>query len=174
MKYKFLLVNKTAYDDYRPNGWLGRLKMFVGDERAVQVGSYTESKDLLKVEFNFKVKDQVYPVTVETISYWGGWPPRYVFDGNGGSGGFDAWMSRTSDPKDVWITIETDIPITRFEYINCASYNPYYYYNDKITLTETTTNTVIFDKDTPSGQTISIDVPMRLHHRNKNTFISFK
>ena len=50
MKYKFLLVNKTAYDDYRPNGWLGRLKMFVGDERAVQVGSYTESKDCLKVE----------------------------------------------------------------------------------------------------------------------------
>ena len=171
MKYKFLLVNKTA--DYRPNGWLGRLKMFVGDERAVQVGSYTESNNHLKVELNFKVKDQVYPVTVETLSYWNGWPPRYVFDGLGGSGGFDAWMSDVRDPKDVWITIETDIPITRFEYINRASYSQYYY-NNKITLTETTTNTVIFDKDTPSGQTISIDVPMRLHYRNKNTFITFK
>ena len=71
MKYKFLLVNKTANAEYRPNGWLGRLKMFVGDELAVQVGSYTESKDRLKVEFNFKVKDQVYPVTVETLSYLG-------------------------------------------------------------------------------------------------------
>lgn len=171
MKYKFLLVNKTA--SYNPNGWLGRLKMFVGDERAVQVGSYTESKDRLKVEFNFKVKDQVYPVTVETISYWSGWPPRYVFDGLGGGGGFDAWMSNVRDPKDVWITIETDIPITRFEYINSASYSSYYY-NDKITLTETTTNTVIFDGDTPSGQTITIDVPMRLHNRNKNTYITFK
>ena len=171
MKYKFLLVNKTA--KYSPNGWLGRLKMFVGDERAVQVGRYTESKDRLKVEFNFKVKDQVYPVTVETLSHWDGWPPRYVFAGNGGSGGFDAWLSFVSDPKDVWITIETDIPITRFEYINRASYSPDYY-NNKIILTETTTNTVIFDKDTPSCQTISIDVPMRLHYRNKNTFITFK
>ena len=173
MKYKFLLVNKTANVEYSPNGWLGRLKMFVGDERAVQVGSYTESKDRLKVEFNFKVKDQVYPVTVETLSYWGVWLPRYVFDGNRSYDGYDAWMSDVKDPKDVWITIETDIPITRFEYINCTSFSQRYY-NNKITLTETTTNTVIFDKDTPSCQTISIDVPMRLHHRNKNTFITFK
>ena len=174
MKYKFLLVNKpTDYYNYDHNGWLGHLKMFVGDERAVQVGSYTESNNHLKVEFNFKVKGQVYPVTVETLSYWSGWPPRCVFDGNEDSGESDAWMSNVKDPKDVWITIETDIPITRFEYINRFS-SSQYYHNNKITLTETTTNTVIFDKDTPLGQTISIDVPMRLHHRNKNTFITFK
>ena len=168
MKYKFLLVNKTA--EARPNGYLGNLKMFVGDEQAVQQGRWTKLNGELKVSFNFKVKDQVYPVTVESPTY-NNWAPRAIFEGNE----YYNWVSRTSDPKDVWITIETDIPITRFEYLNRGG-GPQYYgrYNDKLLLTEETTNTIIFDGNTPAYETISVDVPMRLHPRNKNTFITFK
>ena len=166
MKYKFLLVNKTA--DYNPNGHLGHLKMFVGDEQAVQQGSWTNLNGNHKVSFNFKVQDKVYQVIIETPTYWTGRAPRGIFEGNGDPN----WMSDVKDPKDVWISVETDMPVTRFEYLNMFGKSDKY--NDKLLLTETTTNTVIFDKDTPSGQTISIDVPMRLHHRNKNTFITFK
>ena len=46
MKYKFKLTNTTA--DYVPNGYLGHLKMFVGDEQAVQQGGWTNLNGNLK------------------------------------------------------------------------------------------------------------------------------
>ena len=68
------------------------------------------------------------------------------------------------------------MPITRFTYLNKGFVPAYSWdmnqYNDKLLLTEETTNTIIFDGNTPAYQTISVDVPMKL--RNKNTFISFK
>ena len=166
MKYKFKLTNTTA--DYIPNGYLGHLKMFVGDEQAVQQGSWTNLNGNLKVSFNFKVQDKIYQVIVESPTYWDSWPPRAIFEGNGRFN----WMSSTSDPENVWISVETDMPVTRFEYPN--EFNEYDRYNDKLLLTEETTNTIIFDGNTPAYQTISVEVPMKLYYHNKNTFISFK
>ena len=168
MKYKFKLTNTTSM--YVPNGYLGHLKMFVGDEQAVQQGSYTNLNGNLKVSFNFKVQDKVYQVIVESLTYWTAKPPRAIFEGNGGAN----WMSRTSDPENVWISVETDMPVTRFEYPNRgeSGYGPLS--NNKLLLTEETTNTIIFDGNTPALQTISVDVPLKLHYHNKNTFISFK
>lgn len=169
MKYKFLLVNKTS--EYRPNGYLGHLKMFVGDEQAVQQGSWTNLNGHLKVSFNFKVQDKVYQVIIESPTYWDSWPPRGIFDGNG----YYNWMSSTSDPENVWISVETDMPITRFEYLNRGGNSQYYgRYNNKLVLIEETTNTIIFDENTPAYETISVDVPLKLYYHNKNTFISFK
>ena len=165
-KFKFKLTNTTA--QYSPNGYLGPLKMFVGDEQAVQQGGYTNLNGNLKVSFNFKVQDKVYQVIVESLTYWSGWPPRAIFEGNG----YGRWLSSTSDPENVWISVETDMPVTRFEYLNV--FGESYRYNDKLLLTEETTNTIIFDGDTPAYQTISVDVPMKLYYHNKNTFISFK
>lgn len=169
MKYKFKLTNTTGVV-YVPNGYLGHLKMFVGDERAVQQGSYTNLNGNLKVSFNFKVQDKVYRVIVETLTYWSGKPPRAIFEGNG----YSNWMSSTENPENVWISVETDMPVTRFEFPNRgeSGYGPLY--NNKLLLTEETTNTIIFDGDTPALQTISVDVPMKLYYHNKNTFISFK
>ena len=170
MKYKFKLTNTTA--DYIPNGYLGHLKMFVGDEQAVQQGSYTNLNGNLKVLFNFKVQDKVYQVIVESPTYWNkNLPPRGIFDENG-SDNWSTWSSDTSDPEQVWISVETDMPVTRFEYPN--EFNEYDRYNNKLLLTEETTNTIIFDGNTPAYQTISVDVPMKLYYHNKNTFISFK
>ena len=168
-KFKFKLTNTTA--DYIPNGYLGHLKMFVGDEQAVQQGSYTNLNGNLKVSFNFKVQDKVYQVIVESLTYWSGWLPRAIFEGNGKYN----WMSSTSDPEQVWISVETDMPITRFEYLNRGG-GPQYWdrYNNKLLLTEEATNTIIFDGNTPALQTISVEVPMKLYYHNKNTFISFK
>ena len=170
MKYKFKLTNTTAYR--RPNGYLNRLKMFVGDEQAVQQGGYTNLNGHNKVLFNFKVQNKVYQVIVESLTYSSpNRPPRTIFEGNG----YANWMSSTSDPEQVWISVETDIPVTRFEYLNRFDWS--YYgpqYNNKLLLTEETTNTVIFDGNTPASQTISVDVPLKLYNRNKNTFISFK
>ena len=168
MKYKFKLTNKTA--EARPNGYLGNLKMFVGDEQAVQQGSWTKLNGHLKVSFNFKVQDKVYQVIVESPTY-NSWPPRAIFEGND----YYNWVSSTSDPEQVWISVETDMPITRFEYPNRGG-GPQYWgrYNDKLLLTEETTNTIIFDGNTPSYETISVDVPLKLNYHNKNTFISFK
>ena len=168
MKYKFKLTNTSS--EYIPNGYLGHLKMFVGDEQAVQQGSWTMLNGELKVSFNFKVQDKVYQVIVESPTCHN-YPSRAIFEGNGTTN----WMSDTSDPEQVWISVETDMPITRFEYLNRGG-GPQYYgrYNDKLLLTEETTNTIIFDGNTPAYETISVDVPMRLHHRNKNTFITFK
>ena len=169
MKYKFKLTNTTA--DYIPNGYLGHLKMFVGDEQAVQQGGYTNLNGHNKVLFNFKVQNKVYQVIVESPTRWDGWPPRGIFEGNG----YSFWMSSTSDPEQVWISVETDIPVTRFEYLNRFDWS--YYgpqYNNKLLLTEETTNTIIFDGNTPALQTISVVVPMKLYYHNKNTFISFK
>ena len=165
-KFKFKLTNTTA--QYSPNGYLGRLKMFVGDEQAVQQGYWTNLNGNLKVSFNFKVRDKVYQVIVESPTYWSNWPPRAVFAGNG----YSNWLSSTSDPEQVWISVETDIPVTRFEYLN--EFGKSYRYNNKLLLTEETTNTIIFDGNTPAHQTISVDVPMKLYYHNKNTFISFK
>lgn len=83
-------------------------------------------------------------------------------------------MSSTSNPEQVWISVETDMPITRFEYLNRGGYQYGDRYNNKLLLTEETTNTIIFDRNTPALQTISVDVPMKLYYHNKNTFISFK
>ena len=169
MKYKFKLSDPSA--EYRPNGYLGHLKMFVGDEQADQVGRYTESKDRLKVEFNFKVKDKIYQVIVESLTYWDNHPPRRIFEENSNT----FWMSNTSDPENVWISVETDMPITRFEYLNRFDggfHGPQY--NNKLLLIEETTNTIIFDGNTPAYETISVDVPLKLNYHNKNTFISFK
>ena len=168
MKYKFKLTNTTA--DYIPNGYLGHLKMFVGDEQAVQQGSYTNLNGNYKVSFNFKVQDKVYQVIVESPTYESRRPPRAIFEGNGGAN----WMSSTSDPENVWISVETDMPVTRFEYSNRgeSGYGPLS--NNKLLLTEETTNTIIFDGNTPALQTISVEVPMKLYYHNKNTFISFK
>ena len=169
MKFKFKLTNTTS--EYKPNGYLQRLKMFVGDEQAVQQGRWTNLNGELKVSFNFKVQDKVYQVIVESPTYWSGWPPGAIFEGNG----YYNWMSDTSDPEQVWISVETDMPVTRFEYLNrSGSTDPLGRYNDKLLLIEETTNTIIFDGNTPANETISVDVPMRLHHRNKNTFITFK
>lgn len=169
MKYKFKLTNTTA--DYIPNGYLGHLKMFVGDEQAVQQGDYTNLNGNLKVSFNFKVQDKIYQVIVESPTYWENWPPRAIFEVNGRYN----WMSSTSDPEQVWISVETDMPVTRFEYLNRGGGTQYWdRYNNKLLLTEETTNTIIFDGDTPALQTISVDVPMKLYYHNKNTFISFK
>ena len=168
MKYKFKLTNTTAL--YVPNGYLGHLKMFVGDEQAVQQGDYTNLNGNYKVSFNFKVQDKVYQVIVESLTYWSGWLPRAIFEGNM----YYNWMSSTSDPEQVWISVETDMPVTRFEYLNNGSATSSGRYNDKLLLTEETTNTIIFDGDTPAYQTISVDVPKKLNYHNKNTFISFK
>ena len=165
-KFKFKLTNTTA--QYSPNGYLRNLKMFVGNEQAVQQGSYTNLNGNLKVSFNFKVQDKVYQVIVETLTYWSGWVPRAIFEGNG----YYSWLSSTSEPEQVWISVETDMPVTRFEYPN--EFNEYDRYNNKLLLTEETTNTIIFDGNTPAFQTISVDVPMKLYYHNKNTFISFK
>ena len=169
MKYKFKLTNTTA--NYAPNGYLGRLKMFVLNKQAVQQGSWTNLNGGHKVSFNFKVQDKVYQVIIESPTYWGSWPPRAIFEGNS----YYKWMSSTSDPDQVWISVETDMPITRFEYLNRGG-GPQYWdrYNNKLLLTEETTNTIIFDGNTPAYQTISVDVPMKLSYHNKNTFISFK
>ena len=166
MKYKFKLTNTTA--DYIPNGYLGHLKMFVGDEQAVQQGYWTNLHGDLKVSFNFKVQDKVYQVIVESPTYWKKRsPPRGIFESD--------WSSDTSDPEQVWISVETDMPITRFEYLNRGGGTQYWdRYNNKLLLTEETTNTIIFDGNTPAFQTISVDVPMKLYYHNKNTFISFK
>ena len=171
MKYKFKLTNTTA--KYSPNGYLGHLKMFVGDEQAVQQGGYTNLNGDLKVSFNFKVQDKIYQVIVESPTYRGGWAPRAIFEGNS----YYNWMSDTSDPEQVWISVETDMPITRFTYLNrgfSGFASDWGGYNDKLLLTEETTNTIIFDGNTPASQTISVDVPLKLHYRNKYTFISFK
>ena len=165
MKYKFKLTNTSSV--YIPNGYLGHLKMFVGDEQAVQQGRWTKLNGELKVSFNFKVKDQVYPVTVESPTY-NNWAPRAIFEGND----YYNWVASTSDPENVWISVETDMPVTRFEYLNV--FGESYRYNDKLLLTEETTNTIIFDGNTPAKQTISVEVPMKLYYHNKNTFISFK
>lgn len=169
MKYKFKLTNTTG-KAYVPNGYLGHLKMFVGDERAVQQGSWTNLNGNYKVSFNFKVQNKVYQVIVETPTYWSGKPPRAIFEGNG----YSNWMSNTSNPEYVWISVETDMTVTRFEFPNRgeSGYGPLY--NNKLLLTEETTNTIIFDRNTPALQTISVDVPMKLYYHNKNTFISFK
>ena len=166
MKYKFKLTNTTA--DYMPNGYLGHLKMFVGDEQAVQQGYWTNLNGNLKVSFNFKVQDKVYQVIVESLTYWGSWPPRAIFEGNGRPN----WMSSTKNPEQVWISVETDMPVTRFEYLNQGGGKRRY--NNKLLLIEETTNTIIFDGNTPAWQTISVDVPMKLYYHKKNTFISFK
>ena len=172
MKYKFKLTNTTGYRS--PNGYLNRLKMFVGDEQAVQQGGWTNLNGDLKVSFNFKVQDKIYQVIVESPTYWDYWAPRTIFEGNGNNN----WSSNTSDPEQVWISVETDMPVTRFEYLNHgygASQNwDRNRYNDKLLLTEETTNTIIFDGNTPAYQTISVEVPMKLYYHNKNTFISFK
>ena len=167
MKYKFKLTNTTAL--YVPNGYLGHLKMFVGDEQAVQQGSYTNLNGDLKVSFNFKVQDKVYQVIVESPTCHN-FPPRAIFEGNGRFN----WMSDTKNPEQVWISVETDMPVTRFEYLNNGSATSSGRYNDKLLLTEETTNTIIFEGNTPAYQTISVDVPKKLHYHNKNTFISFK
>ena len=169
MKYKFKLTNTTA--NYVPNGYLSRLKMFVLNEQAVQQGSWTNLNGHNKVLFNFKVQDKVYQVIVESLTYWSGWLPRAIFEGNN----YYNWMSSTSDPEQVWISVETDMPVTRFEYLNRGG-GPQYWdrYNNKLLLTEETTNTIIFDGNTPTYETISVDVPLKLHYHNKNTFISFK
>ena len=169
MKYKFKLTNTTS--EYIPNGYLGHLKMFVGDEQAVQQGSWTKLNGELKVSFNFKVQDKVYQVIVESPTCWGGWPPRGIFEGNESYN----WMSNTSDPEQVWISVETDMPITRFEYLNQGGHAQHWgRYNGKLLLIEETTNTIIFDGNTPAFETISVEVPMKLYYHNKNTFISFK
>ena len=169
MKYKFKLTNTTA--DYRPNGYLGHMKMFIGDEQAVQQGGWTNLNGNLKVSFNFKVQDKVYQVIVESPTHWDSWAPRAIFEGNS----YYNWMSCTKDPEQVWISVETDMPVTRFEYLNRGGGTQYWdRYNDKLLLTEETTNTIIFDGNTPAFQTISVDVPMKLYYHNKNTFISFK
>ena len=169
MKYKFKLTNTTA--DYSPNGYLGHLKMFVGDEQAEKYGSWTNLNGNLKVSFNFKVQDKVYQVIVESPTYWENNPPRAIFKGNG----YYNWMSSTKNPENVWISVETDMPITRFEYLNRGGGTQYSdRYNNKLLLTEETTNTIIFDGNTPALQTISVVVPMKLYYHNKNTFISFK
>ena len=175
MKYKFKLTNTTAYN--RPNGFLNRLKMFVGDEQAVQQGRWTNLNGEYKVSFNFKVQDKVYQVIVESPTYWNNYPscpPSAIFDGNSDYN----WMSDTSDPEQVWISVETDMPVTRFVYLNhgygAVNALERNRYNDKLLLTEETTNTIIFDGNTPAFQTISVDVPMKLYYHNKNTFISFK
>ena len=168
-KFKFKLTNTTAAK--KPNGWLGPLKMFVGDEQAVQQGKWTNLNGEYKVSFNFKVQDKVYQVIVESLTHWDGWPPRGIFEGSG----YSFWMSSTSDPEYVWISVETDMPVTRFEYLNRFDWS--YFgpqYNNKLLLTEETTNTIIFDGNTPAYQTISVEVPMKLYYHNKNTFISFK
>ena len=167
MKYKFQLTNTTAAK--RPNGYLARLKMFVGDEQAIQQGGWTNLNGELKVSFNFKVQDKVYQVIVESPTYWGSWPPRAIFKGNG----YNNWMSSTSNPENAWISVETDMPVTRFDYLNQGGSGKGRY-NNKLLLTEETTNTIIFDGNTPAYQTISVDVPMKLYYHNKNTFISFK
>ena len=156
MKYKFKLTNTTA--KYSPNGYLGHLKMFVGDEQAVQQGSWTNLNGELKVSFNFKVLNKVYQVIVESLTYRENWPPRAIFEGNGRFN----WMSSTSNPEQVWISVETDMPITRFEFLNrgFGGWDPQY--NDKLLLTEETTNTILFDGNTPARQTISVDVPLKL------------
>lgn len=69
MKYKFKLTNTTA--QYAPNGYLGHLKMFVGDEQAVQQGYWTGLNGEHKISFNFKVQDKIYQVIVESPTYWG-------------------------------------------------------------------------------------------------------
>ena len=176
MKYKFKLTNTTGYRS--PNGYMKRLTMFVGDEQAVQQGKWTNLNGELKVSFNFKVQDKVYQVIVESPTYWNkNLPPRGIFDENG-SDNWSTWSSDTSDPEQVWISVETDMPITRFEYLNHGYGASQYWdrnrYNDKLLLTEETTNTIIFDGNTPAKQTISVDVPMKLYYHNKNTFISFK
>lgn len=173
MKYKFKLTNTTAYRS--PNGYLKRLKMFVGDEQAVQQGGWTNLNGDLKISFNFKVQDKIYQVIVESPTYWvKSGPPRAIFEVNRD----DTWSSNTSDPEQVWISVETDMPITRFEYLNHGYGASQSWdrnrYNDKLLLTEETTNTIIFDGNTPAYQTISVEVPMRLYYHNKNTFISFK
>ena len=171
MKYKFKLTNTTA--NYVPNGYLSRLKMFVLNEQAVQQGSWTNLNGELKVSFNFKVLNKVYQVIVESLTYRENWPPRAIFEGNGRFN----WMSSTSNPEQVWISVETDMPITRFEYLN-RGFSGFASdggsYNNKLLLTEETTNTIIFDGNTPFNQTISVEVPMKLSYHNKNTFISFK
>lgn len=169
MKYKFKLTNTTG-KVYVPNGYLGHLKMFVGDEQAIQQGYWTNLNGELNISFNFKVHDKVYQVIVESPTYWSGKPPRAIFVGNG----YSNWMSSTSNPEHVWISVETDIPVTRFEFPNRgeSGYGPLY--NNKLLLTEETTNTIIFDGNTPALQTISVDVPMKLYYHNKNTFIGFK
>ena len=169
MKYKFKLSDTSA--EYSPNGYLGCLKMFVGDEQAVQQGSYTNLNGHNKVLFNFKVQDKVYQVIVESPTRWDSHPPRAIFEGNG----YGYWMSSTKDLEQVWISVETDMPVTRFEYLNRFDggfYGPQY--NNKLLLTEETTNTIIFDGNTPAYQTISVDVPLKMYYHNKNTFISFK
>ena len=168
MKYKFKLTNTTA--NYAPNGYLSRLKMFVLNEQAVQQGGWTNLHGDLKVSFNFKVLNKVYQVIVESPTYENRRPPRAIFEGNGGAN----WMSSTSDPEQVWISVETDMPITRFEFLNqgFGGWDPQC--NNKLLLTEETTNTIIFDGNTPFNQTISVEVPMKLSYHNKNTFISFK
>ena len=168
MKYKFKFKPTNTTAQYSPNGYLGHLKMFVGDEQAVQQGGWDNLNGHNKVLFNFKVQDKIYQVIVESPTRWENSPPRAIFDGNG----YGQWLSNTSDPEQVWISVETDIPVTRFEYLN--GFGESYRYNDKLLLTEETTNTIIFDGNTPAYQTISIDVPMKLYYHNKNTFISFK
>ena len=150
-----------------PNGYLGHLKMFVEDEQAVQQGGYTNLNGNYKVSFNFKVQNKVYQVIVESPTCHN-FPPRAIFEGNGRFN----WMSDTKNPEQVWISVETDMPVTRFEYLN--EFGESYRYNDKLLLTEETTNTIIFDGNTPALQTISVEVPMKLYYHNKNTFISFK
>ena len=151
--------------------------MFVGDERAVQQGKWTNLNGEYKVSFNFKVQDKIYQVIVESPTYNKGYPsfpPSAIFEGNG----YANWMSNTSDPEQVWISVETDMPVTRFEYLNhgygAVNALERNRYNDKLLLTEETTNTIIFDGNTPFNQTISVEVPMKLSYHNKNTFISFK
>ena len=168
MKYKFKLTNTTSA--YIPNGYLGHLKMFVGNEQAVQQGGWTNLNGNLKVSFNFKVQDKVYQVIVESPTHWDSWAPRAIFEGNS----YYNWMSCTKDPEQVWISVETDMPVTRFEYLNRGFGTTGSQYNDKLLLTEETTNTIIFDGNTHAWQTISVDVPMKLYYHNKNTFISFK
>ena len=107
---------------------------------------------------------------VEAPTRYFGSPPRAIFEGNGEYN----WMSNTSDPEHVWISVETDMSVTRFTYLNKGFGGVGPCYNDKLLLTEETTNTIIFDGNTPAWQTISVDVPMKLYYHNKNTFISFK
>ena len=169
MKYKFKLTNTIA-NKKKPNGAISCLKMFVGDEQAVQQGKWTNLNGHLKVSFNFKVQDKVYQVIVESPTYYFASPPRAIFEGNGESN----WESDTKNPEYVWISVETDMPVTRFTYLNKGFRGVPDVYSNKLLLTEETTNTIIFDGNTPAYQTISVDVPMKLYYHNKNAFISFK